>query len=148
MYYTPDPALEAEIARLGDLGPREIRKLWLGRNLGGVPSKTDVTFLRLQLAYALQEVRYGKLNPAASKKLSRLFDAFCKNPHFRPHGRTRLSVGTILTRTWRGRIYKVAVVEQGYQFDGRRYGALSPIAARITGTRQSGLKFFGLNDAK
>ena len=147
MHYTLDPALEVKIARLRDLGPQEVRRLWRMRNRGGVPSTVDLALLRQQLAYALQEVRYGGLSHTSSKKLKRLFFSFCQNPHYRPRERIQLSIGTILTRTWRGRVYKVAVVEQGYQFGGRRYAGLSPIAERITGTRQSGWKFFGLNDA-
>ena len=97
--------------------------------------------------FDLQPAQLLKLNAAAGKRLDRLYDAFCKNPQYRPHGRLRLTIGTILTRNWRGKIYKVAVIEQGYQFDGCRYGSLSSIAAQITGTKQSGWKFFGLNNA-
>jgi hypothetical protein len=146
MHYSPDAALEAKIARLGKVGAREIRKL-LSEHLRSVPPGLSINLLRRQLAHALQEARYGKLSSAARKRLDRLYDAFCKNPQYHPHARLRLTVGTILTRTWRGKIYKVAVIEQGYQFDGCRYGSLSSIAVRITGTKQSGWKFFGLNNA-
>ena len=146
MHYPPDSALEAEIARLSKVGAREIRKLW-SEHMRPVPPGLSIDLLRRQLAHALQEARYGKLNSAARKRLDRLYDAFCKNPQHQPHQRPRLTVGTILTRNWRGKIYKVAVIEQGYQFDGCRYGSLSSIAVRITGTKQSGWKFFGLNNA-
>jgi hypothetical protein len=146
MHYSPDSALEAEIARLGKVGAREIRKL-CSEHMRPIHPGLSIDLLRRQLAHALQEARYGKLNSAARKRLDRLYDSFCKNPQYRPHGRLSLTVGTILSRTWRGRIYKVAVIEQGYQFDGCRYGSLSSIAVRITGTKQSGWKFFGLNNA-
>lgn len=44
MYYSPDPSLEAEIARLGDLGLSELRNLWAER-LGPVAE-----YLRIRLS--------------------------------------------------------------------------------------------------
>jgi hypothetical protein len=146
VHYSADAALEAQIARLDSVGAREIKKLW-SEHMRPVHPGLSTDLLRRQLAHTLQEARYGKLNSVAKKRLDRLYDAFCKNPEYRPHRRLRLTVGTILTRNWRGKIYKVAVIEQGYQFDGCRYGSLSSIAVRITGTKQSGWKFFGLSNA-
>lgn len=52
--------------------------------------------------------------------------------------------GTHLVREWNGRTYRVEVLEQGFLFDGKIYGSLSGVALRITGTRWSGPRFFGL----
>jgi hypothetical protein len=38
----------------------------------------------------------------------------------------------------------VKVLEQGFEYDSRRYRSLSAIAREITGTRWNGLLFFGL----
>ena len=43
-----------------------------------------------------------------------------------------------------GDSYVVIALEDGFEFDGRRYRSLSKIAREITGTRWSGPLFFGL----
>ena len=55
-----------------------------------------------------------------------------------------LASGTRLVRTWNGRPHVVDVVEDGFVFDGKTYRSLSAIARRITGTRWSGPRFFGI----
>ena len=45
---------------------------------------------------------------------------------------------------WRGRTYVVDVGEGGLIYDGECFSSLSVIAGKITGTRWSGPKFFGL----
>lgn len=62
----------------------------------------------------------------------------------KPPMRVQLNPGTRLLREWRGHTYIVLVVEEGYQFQDARYGSLSEIARRITGSRWSGPLFFGL----
>ena len=42
----------------------------------------------------------------------------------------------------------VIVLERGYEHDGRQYRSLTQVARAITGTHQSGLKFFGLRERK
>jgi hypothetical protein len=56
--------------------------------------------------------------------------------------------GIVLTRSWKGVLHKVKVVENGYEHQGRTYESLSQIAHSITGTHRSGPLFFGLKDAK
>jgi len=56
-----------------------------------------------------------------------------------------LPVGAELVREWRGVVHKVTVIELGFEYEGRVYSALSPIAVKITGTvGWSGPRFFGL----
>src|SRR5260370_40647977 len=58
----------------------------------------------------------------------------------------RLHRNRQLTRTWRGIVHHVDVLEGGFEYRGERFGSLSKIARRITGTRWSGPLFFGLKD--
>jgi hypothetical protein len=41
-------------------------------------------------------------------------------------------------------MHEVLVLEDGYEFEGRRYQSLTQIAADITGAHWSGPRFFGL----
>ena len=55
-----------------------------------------------------------------------------------------LSPGTELIRSYRGQTYTVTVQDTGFEWNGAHYGSLSELATRITGTRRSGPRFFGL----
>ena len=52
--------------------------------------------------------------------------------------------GTVLYRQYGGRTIAVTVVADGFEHEGRTYRSLSAIATEVTGTRWSGLAFFGL----
>ena len=54
--------------------------------------------------------------------------------------------GTILTREWNGRMQRVAVLADGFAWNGKTYPSLSKIAFAITDTRWNGPRFFGLRD--
>ena len=58
--------------------------------------------------------------------------------------RPTLRLGNRLVRRRRGRTYFVEVTEGGLAYDGERFGSLRIIASKITGTRWSEPKFFGL----
>ena len=57
-----------------------------------------------------------------------------------------LRPGTLLAREWNGRMQRVAVLADGFAWNGKTYPSLSRVALAITGTRWSGPKFFGLRD--
>jgi hypothetical protein len=58
-----------------------------------------------------------------------------------------LKQGTVLTRSWHGALHQVRVTNDGFDYRGERFGSLSEVARRITGTRWSGPLFFGLKGA-
>jgi hypothetical protein len=53
-------------------------------------------------------------------------------------------VGTVLKRAYQGGEIIVTVLEQGFEYDGRKFQSLSAIAQHVTGTRWNGYLFFGL----
>lgn len=52
--------------------------------------------------------------------------------------------GTELTRKHNGHFIRVRVLEDGFEYKGRRYQSLSAVACQATGTRWNGFLFFGL----
>jgi hypothetical protein len=59
------------------------------------------------------------------------------------------AVGTTLTRTYKGKDYKVAVLDDGFRYDGDEFRSLSALASRITGAASiNGFLWFGLTGAK
>lgn len=99
------------------------------------------------LWYAIQCELYNcKL---AEKYITRL-DKYASNPekYIQRANKNKysLAIGTILTKTYKGKTYQVTVKrEKEYEYQGERYSTLSAVANKITGAHVSGPKFFGLN---
>jgi hypothetical protein len=55
------------------------------------------------------------------------------------------SPGTIITRSYKGRLLQVQVLAEGFEFDGKVYGSLSAVAKAITGSHCNGFHFFHLD---
>ncbi len=63
----------------------------------------------------------------------------------RPERDSRLPPpGTLLARRIQGEDVVVKVLDEGFEYQERRYSSLSAIARQITGTRWNGFAFFGL----
>ena len=56
--------------------------------------------------------------------------------------------GTLLTRRLGNRQIVVKVLNDGFEYESRRYRSLSAIAREVTGTRWTGLLFFGLAERR
>jgi hypothetical protein len=62
--------------------------------------------------------------------------------------RPSLKPGTRLVREWKGRVHHVLVLDDGYEYEVRRFSSLTQVASAITGTHWSGPSFFGLKRRK
>ena len=78
--------------------------------------------------------------PASAMKLGRVA---VKRKPIQPDLRRPLP-GSVLSRAFRGQTIEVQVLEDGFEYQGQRYGSLSAVARAATGTRWNGLTFFGL----
>lgn len=58
--------------------------------------------------------------------------------------RQELLPGTVLCRNYQGEDVRVLVLENGFEWDGKRFKSLSAVARSVTKTRWSGPGFFGL----
>jgi DUF2924 family protein len=140
--------LEAEIARLRDLGVKELRGRWqsiIGRQ---PPPHLPRHLLFRILAYRLQANRFGDLDGESKHLLDR-----SESPEKAAQKAVRLvrritdvRPGTILGREWNGRMQRVSVLANGFAWNGKTYPSLSQTAFAITGTRWNGPRFFGLRD--
>jgi hypothetical protein len=52
--------------------------------------------------------------------------------------------GSLIVKKYKDRTIVVKVLNEGFEYDGRRFTSLSAIAGEITGTRWNGFAFFGL----
>lgn len=139
------PSLASQIAQLPELAMPEIKSLWRRLFHGDTPTHNR-QFLERRIAYKLQEIEFRKVDGSLLDRNKRRIESLIetgkvkmRDPDYRP------AAGTMLTREHQGKEYRVIATADGnYEFEGRLYQSLSPIAREITGTRWSGPLFFGL----
>ncbi len=133
-------SIMARLAALKTASTPELKTMW--KELYGCEAPNfSRQYLEPRLAYRIQELSLGGLSKTTKERLRNLAgnieDKRAKKP-------TCLSTGTMLRREWRGGIYKITVLADGYEYDGKRYRSLSRVAREITGTNWNGHAFFGL----
>ena len=139
-----DRKLEAEIARLRDLGLPELRAVWQKYYGTSAPKTLRRKILILSIAWRIQADALGGLKPATRKYLRRVAEAIRAGTNPRPMSSIRIKSGTKLIRVWQDRTHTITALDNGFEWQGRRYRSLSQIARTITGTRWNGLVFFGV----
>jgi len=122
-------ALTERYVALFDRPPRSRHREWLFR----------------KCAYRMQENRFGGLSVTAKARLAELV-AEIEIPTAPPtnHNPDGLTIGTVIVRDWRGRELRLAVVDDGYSFEGKVYGSLSAAAKAATGAHWNGRAFWGV----
>ena len=140
----PANETSAEIANLSVLGLEDLRQVWQARLGGRAPSVSSSGLLRRWLSWELQAHTQSGFDPTTRRQLRDLRRA--KAQVSRSPRISGLRPGTVLTREHAGKTHRVMVLERGYAWDGGQYASLTEIAYRITGTRWSGPRFFGLKN--
>ncbi len=109
-------------------------------------------------AWKLQEQRFGGLSGAAKRRLEELIAEIdlpigehqqtvtgaLRSPTRAPQHQ----VGTVFTRTWKGREIRTVAIEGGYEYEGAVYRSLSAVAKAVTGSHWNGRLFFNLTTRK
>ena len=149
-------SLKSDIERLKTLDIDALRVEW--RNLFGkrLPKALPKSLLVKALAYQLQAMAFGDLEP----QTLRVLEAYAAKNDGRWRGRVRvdrlraapplssgprIKPGSILVREWAGELHRVMALEVGFAWNGAPYRSLSEVARAITGTRWNGPRFFGLD---
>lgn len=131
--------------RIVDLDLGGLQQAWTVWLPGPVPPIRSAVVLRRLLAWRIQAAVHGGYDAAIARALKRLIaDHRADRPLTEP-SRSRLAPGTVLRREWKGSIHAVTVETAGFRYEDRCYASLSEIARRITGTRWSGPRLFGLD---
>ncbi len=132
------------LARLESMSLAELRAAWTER-LGGDPPKLRTRdLLALALAHRLQALAHGDLPGPTKRRMSELARRFAEDRTYAPTSGPALKPGSALIKEWRGVRHEVWVLEQGFSYRGERFGSLSEVAQKITGTKWNGYVFFGL----
>ena len=118
-----------------------------GRN---APARLGPDLLRRAIAYRLQELAVGGLSRQAQLRLKAAGQRSGKEAGSCPQPAI-IKPGTRFVREWQNEAHEVQAIDTGdLVYRGKIYRSLSVIAREITGTHQSGPRFFGIrkNDSK
>ena len=135
--------MSQELEALIAMKPPELRARWRDVYRSVAPD-IGPDLLRRGIAYRLQERRQGSLASSTRRDVERLIKQLGKGEGELARSPTSLKTGTRLVRSWRGKMHHVLVLDDGYEYDGRRYQSLTQIAQDITSAHWSGPRFFGL----
>ena len=148
MKRNPSPSgtknLADELAELRGLDSTALKQRWRVLYRAAAPVRIGQALLLQAVAYRLQERVLGGLKPSTRRLLERAAE---DNVDRRPPTEapaTRVTPGSVLIREWHGVSHRVTVLADGVLLRGARYRSLSEVASKITGTRWSGPRFFGL----
>jgi hypothetical protein len=146
---TTDEGVLVQLAALQHMSVNELKAKW-ETLLGTAAPNNARAFLELRIGYRIQELTYGGLSRDARRTLELLADEVegkvtRKNMVADP--RNPLP-GTRLIREWDGVEHTVTVLQDCYEWQGRKYRSLSAIARLITGTNWNGFRFFALNGVR
>src|SRR5258706_14752843 len=129
-----DPALQEqnpldiEIARLRDLDVGELRARWqtvFGRR---APPHLPRHLLFRVLAYRLQADRLGDLDGESQRLLDRSGSPETAGQRAVCQRRAELRPGTVLAREWNRHMQRVAVLADGFAWNGKTFPSLSGVA--------------------
>ena len=122
--------------------PAELRSRWREVYRSVAPD-IGPDLMRRGIAYRLQERGRGGLTNSTRREIERQIKRLGKIDRAAVSGPS-LKPGTRLVRSWRGKMHQILILDDSFEFDGRRYASLTQIASDITGAHWSGPRFFGL----
>ncbi len=146
------PSVLEEIAEIRGLQVPELVNRY-ETAFGKPPRSKHREWLWRQVAWKIQERRFGGLSVVAKKRLDELIAELDLplSPEREVRGRITSSGrsiepvrGTTLTRIWKGREIQVTAVEGGWDLNGVVHRSLSAAAKALTGSHWNGRLFFGL----
>ena len=133
---------QPSLRTLANAQRKHLREQWRTLYRCDPPQKVPSCWLRMAVAFRIQERAHGALKPS----LQRLLQANASQPgDGSAPNETRASPGTVLVREWQGVSHTVTVLDKGVSYDGKLYRSLTAVADAITGAHWSGPEFFGLN---
>jgi hypothetical protein len=150
------------IERLAQMRPQELQRLRKEMFGSDLPSSNSEQ-LRRRIAYRLQEEREGGLPASARQHALAIAGQVSSRMRVRvkatgadsiPHSTVAALVsdhdprlpmpGSVIVKEHRGRTIIVHALDEGFEYDGRRFSSLSAIAREVTGTHWNGFAFFGM----
>ena len=137
--------LAQQLQSLENFSLAELRRAWEQQYGTLVPAGMSPELLRISVGYELQEAVHGGLSRRTMIQISATqFDPAIRSLVKVATQRAALKPGTKFIREWHGKVHEVSVMEdRKFSYGGSTYKSLTIIARQITGTHQSGPRFFG-----
>jgi hypothetical protein len=139
--------LQDDLDQISAMALPELRGFWNAR-WGDVPGYRARDHLLRATAWRLQADVHGGLPGRLTRELADIGQKFANDRGFNPGPSIVLKPGSSLIREWGGKRHEVAVVADGFAYEGEHYASLSKVATRITGTKWNGPVFFGVKPRK
>ncbi len=151
--------IQREVERMQNMTVRELREQYV-KAFGEQARSGNKAFLIKRIAWRMQANLEGGLSERAKKRAAELANESDlrirapREPFDANEGRVEITARTTerdprlpppnteLTRKYKGRDYKVEVLEDRFKFDGAFFPTLSAVAKAITGTHWNGYTFF------
>lgn len=133
--------LDHKLSGLTSMTPAQLRALWrecwrkLAPDIGP-------DLLRRGIAWKLQSRVYGDLPKDIERSIDHSAERLRRGEEL--SARRSMIAGSRLVREWQGKTHHVIVLDDGFEYEGRRYSSLTQIASGITGVQWSGPVFFGV----
>src|SRR3954447_26861043 len=140
--------LHAKLAMLAQMDAERLRMEWRRWYRVLPPSRLGRELLLLGVAWKIQEQLHGGLGAGTTRRLAELAATMADGGDIVRSRAARLRQGAKLVREWQGQMITVLVLEDGFEWQGRRWRSLSMIARAITGTRWSGPRVFWVDKGK
>jgi hypothetical protein len=136
-------SVSAELDLIADMPLPALREAWR-RRWGEPPQYRSRELLSRAYAYRLQALAEGDLAGATKRRITEYAAKFTADRAFRPAPGPAIKPGSTLIREWGGVRHEVAVIAQGFGYQGQTFKSLSAVAQYITGVKWNGHVFFGL----
>ena len=159
-------SMVARIEALRSMTVTQLREKY--REVYGEDSRSgNKDWLWKRIAWRIQELEHGGLSERAKRRAAELaneadlrlrvpqnaFTGFVNGNaqkttrvvrKITPSDKRLPMAGTVLRRQYKGKMYSVTVLEDGFAYDGRLYRSLSALAKEITGAHWNGFAFFNI----
>jgi hypothetical protein len=137
-------SLADELTELQGLDPAALKQRWRVLYRTEAPVHIGRALLLQAVAYRLQQRVLGGLKSSTRRLLERAAEDNSGRRAPTQAAATKVTPGSVLIRKWHGSSHRVTALADGVMLRGTRYRSLSEVARKVTGTRWSGPRFFGL----
>lgn len=142
--HAPAEAIAARLQALETIGYAMLRAEWRRLYRSLPPKRVARELLVLGVAWKVQEQALGGLSAATKRSLACLTQTLEREGDVKRNRIVQLKPGAKLVREWHGKSHTVLVLDDGFEWRGKRWRSLSTIAKAISGAHWSGPRFFGL----
>lgn len=139
---TDDLAVIKQVMTLQNMDSDELTSLW-SKFFDFPPEISSKEYMMGRLAYKIQEMAYGDTDPGTEEKIKECMKKV-QRPLDKKTRKFMPMIGTQIKKEYRGELHEVLVVPEGFSYKNEVFKSLSAIAAKITGTKWNGPKFFGV----